>query len=60
MIEVWFHRIFAFIIGPALIVFSLCLTSNYPTEAAVALIGGFIIMSISSSKAFKKDSKVDE
>ncbi|AKC02878.1 hypothetical protein AVT65_gp40 [Gordonia phage Gmala1] len=60
MIEVWFYRIFACIVGPALVLLSLFLTKDYPTEAAIALIGGFIIMSISSSKAFKKGSKVDE
>lgn len=55
MIEVWFYRIFACIVGPALIVLSLFLTADYPTEAAVTLIGGFVVMSISSSKAFRKD-----
>lgn len=60
MIEVWLYRIFACIVGPALIALSLFLTADYPTEAAVTLIGGFVVMSISSPKAFRKDSKVDE
>ncbi|AKC02780.1 hypothetical protein AXJ10_gp40 [Gordonia phage GordTnk2] len=60
MIEVWFYRIFACIVGPALIVLSLFLTASYPLEALVALIGAFVIISVSASKAFKKDSKVDE